>query len=129
MTGMPKNLFNKIRQMIFQYSGKSYKVFTAILIQTGSSDPVVTVLENTLESSVVFQRLTDGTYIATFSNNLFQAPEEYVVITGAGLDENIMAVPIFFNVLEITSYSSGVLSDNVIGGNDSPCVLEIRKYN
>lgn len=126
---MPKNLFNKIRQMIFQYSGKSYKVFTGILIQTGNFDPVVVVLENTLEASVIFERVTDGTYIATFSNTIFQSPEEYVVITGAGIDENIIATPVFFNVLEITSYSSGVLSDNVIGGNDFPCVLEIRKYN
>lgn len=48
-------------------SGASYDVYTAILSQADADDPTVTVLENTLGGTVVWDRTGDGTYTATLS--------------------------------------------------------------
>ena len=51
----------------------SYKVYTALLTQSGTNAPVATVLENTLGGDVVWTRGAVGYYIATsvglFTNN------------------------------------------------------------
>lgn len=47
-------------------SGGDYKVYRAILNQTGTSAPVATVLENTI-GSIVWSRSSQGTYLATLS--------------------------------------------------------------
>jgi hypothetical protein len=39
-----------------------YKVYTALLTQSGTDDPVATVLHNTLGSDVIFKRNSIGTY-------------------------------------------------------------------
>ena len=44
---------------------RPYKVYTALLTQTGKNAPVVTVLENTLGYDIVWSRLDAGGYIAT----------------------------------------------------------------
>ena len=49
---------------------RPYKVYTALLTQTGTSAPVATVLENTLGGEVVWTRDGSGYYIAT-SSGLF----------------------------------------------------------
>lgn len=129
MTGLPKNLFNKIRQMIFQYSDKlPYKVYTVLLKQSNTDDPIALELENTLGVTATFEYVNTGEYIVTFNNGLFNSPDEYVVITGVGFNQVVSAVPVFFNVLAINSYDAGFPSDDVLGSN-APCILEIRKYN
>jgi hypothetical protein len=45
--------------------GSSYKVYTALLTQTGTDAPVATVLENTLGGTLVWTRNSDGDYTAT----------------------------------------------------------------
>jgi hypothetical protein len=42
--------------------GPKYKVYTALLTQTGTNPPVATVLENTLGINLTFSYLTVGTY-------------------------------------------------------------------
>ena len=42
-----------------------YKVYTALLNQTGTNAPVVTVLENTLGYDIVWSRVNAGGYTAT----------------------------------------------------------------
>lgn len=44
-----------------------YKVYTAIINQSGTSAPTSTVLHNTLSGNVVFSRNTDGQYLGTLS--------------------------------------------------------------
>ena len=45
-----------------------YKVYTALLTQSGGDDPVATVLENTLGGEVVWTRDNLGVYLGTFTN-------------------------------------------------------------
>ncbi len=47
--------------------GLSYKVYTALLTQSGTASPVATVLENTLSGSVVWTRNAVGEYFGTLT--------------------------------------------------------------
>lgn len=44
-----------------------YKVYTALLTQSGTNAPVATVLENTLGGDLAWTRISDGVYNATLS--------------------------------------------------------------
>ena len=46
----------------------SYKVYSALLTQSGTNDPVATVLENTLGGTVVWTRESLGKYVGTLLN-------------------------------------------------------------
>jgi hypothetical protein len=93
MTGLPKNLFNKIKQMIFQYTSTqrsdiaalqtavgTYKEYTATVTQTGTSAPVATVLNNTLGGTLVWTRSATGTYLATLTG-AFPTASKVVILT------------------------------------------------
>ena len=47
---------------------KLYKIYTALLTQSGTNAPVATVLENTLGGTVVWTRTEVGFYQATLMN-------------------------------------------------------------
>lgn len=47
--------------------GENYKVYTALLSQSGTSAPTATVLENTLGGTVVWTRSSAGVYAATLA--------------------------------------------------------------
>lgn len=48
-------------------SGAPYKVYTALLTQSGTDAPTATVLENTFSGTVVWSYVSTGTYRATLS--------------------------------------------------------------
>lgn len=92
MTGLPKNLFNKIKQMIFQYTSSqrndiaalqsavgTYKEYVATVTQTGTAAPTATVLNNTLGGTLVWTRSTTGTYLATLTG-AFPTASKVVII-------------------------------------------------
>ena len=58
-----KNIYSKIDEIIKKLNDNEpkYKVYTALLTQTGTSDPVATVLENTL-GDIVWSRVGVGHY-------------------------------------------------------------------
>ena len=45
-----------------------YKVYSALLTQSGTDAPVATVLENTLGGEVVWSRYSEGVYMGELSN-------------------------------------------------------------
>jgi hypothetical protein len=49
-------------------SAPTYKVYRAILTQTGTAAPVATVLENTFSGTIVWSRMMGGWYQATLAN-------------------------------------------------------------
>lgn len=64
-----------------------YKVYTALLSQTGTDAPVATVLQNTLGGTVVWTRDDVGIYTATLAsvfttNKTFVPPVSYYSSTG-----------------------------------------------
>ena len=114
-------------------SGQSYKVYTALLTQTGTNDPVATVLENTI-GNIVWTRIEAGFYIATL-NGAFTAGKTFldgIVVYGASsattniVGGNLTVGSIDFVVM-ITKIISGsnINQDSVL--NNTP--IEIRVYN
>lgn len=51
-----------------EIGGASYKVYTALLSQSGTNAPTAVILENTLGGTVVWTRSSVGTYSATLTN-------------------------------------------------------------
>lgn len=73
---------DKIIALIANFNGGGaapYKVYTALLTQSGTNAPVATVLENTL-GNIVWSYDGVGEYIAT-SNGLFTEDKTYLSIT------------------------------------------------
>ena len=113
-----------------QAVARPYKVYTALLTQTGTNAPVATVLENTLGGTVVWSYASTGVYVANltgaFTINktiVFTSNAAYPVtpphqFTG-GVRSNSDSI-------QITSKNgSGTLTNDLI----SSMSLEIRVYN
>ena len=113
-----------------QAAARPYKVYTALLSQTGTNAPIATVLENTLGGTVVWSYASTGVYVANltgaFTINktiVFTSNAAYPVtpphqFTG-GVRSNSDSI-------QITSKNgSGTLTNDLI----SNMSLEIRVYN
>ena len=60
-----------IKSQLDAVAARPYKVYTALLTQTGTNAPVAIVLENTLGGTVTFERSGVGNYAAVSVGNLF----------------------------------------------------------
>lgn len=63
-----QDAFDKLTTATANFNGGGaapYKVYTALLNQSGTNAPVATVLENTLGYDIVWSRLNAGGYLAT----------------------------------------------------------------
>lgn len=60
-----------------------FKVFTAVVSQSGTNAPVITVLENTLGATVAPSRLSTGQYFLTFSQDLISTKGYFSIVNGA----------------------------------------------
>ena len=81
--------------------GVGVKVYRALLTQTGTDDPVATVLENTLGGEVVWSYSDVGVYIATLAG-VFTASKTAInisafngIATGARDDANSVLLSVF----------------------------------
>jgi len=110
-------------------SGASYKVYTALLTQSGTDAPVATVLENTLGGTLVWTRYSAGIYKATLSsvfteNKTVVYPDYAVGYYINNLSTTIRGSRVSSNDISI-EYSGGVdFSDEGI----SNVLIEIRVY-
>ena len=116
-----------------QAIAKPYKVYTALLTQTGTNAPVATVLENTLGITISFSYTTVGRYKAVFSTPFTGVQLDKVVAFidasthgygqgGATIKHAIVAA----NSLDFYSFSNATtLADSFINGT----LFEIRLYN
>lgn len=105
----------------------TYKVYTALLTQTGSTAPVSTVLENTLGGTVVWTYDIIGVYNATLNGAFL--PNKTVVFCTKQMPGNG----------GITIYGSRVNNDTVsirvsdsitnVDGELTDASIEIRVYN
>jgi hypothetical protein len=58
---------------------RPYKVYTALLTQTGTDAPTATVLENTLGGTVTWSYDDSGRYLASFGSSLFLSGKTFIV--------------------------------------------------
>jgi hypothetical protein len=64
---------------------KPYKVYSALITQTGTDAPVATVLQNTLGVTMTWSRFSTGVYIVTAGSGIFLENKTWVVINNINL--------------------------------------------
>ncbi len=108
---------------------RPYKVYTALLTQTGTSDPVASVVENTLGGTVVWTYSVTGVYFATLASAFANGRTTVQVNYGyhTGLANIIEGYPSSTSVVRVQTRKSsdGALSE-MEGSN---VFIEIRVYN
>lgn len=104
---------------------RPYKVYTALLTQSGTSVPVATVLENTLGGTVVWTRTSNGIYVGTLAG-VFTVNKTFTTNTFGSFSGFAQFSSSSVNTVNInTTNSSGTLTDGLLNGNS----IEIRVYN
>lgn len=108
-------------------SPSSYKVYTALLSQTGTNAPVATVLENTI-GNIVWTRDSTGIYFGTLANAFTENKTWFSVIVNSNSTDANETLAIYWN------NSSQIHVQTGIGtiGTDGRLYLnsiEIRVYN
>lgn len=110
---------------------RPYKVYTALLSQTGTNDPIATVLENTLGGNIVWTRIDEGVYIGTLSNSFIENKTGVIINNTAYATDNQITTADILTTSTVniqTSYTT----EGVFGLEDS-CMynnlIEIRVYN
>ena len=106
-------------------SNPNYKVYTALLTQSGTSAPTVTVLENTV-GSIVWTRNSAGVYTGTLTG-AFTVSKTFITsgLGNAGMLNKFRAIRLNASDLTLTTLDSANASSDTIL-NDS--ILEIRVY-
>lgn len=143
--GTEENLLWQISKQLEQLTGVTSKIssggggegsylkYVALLNQSGTSDPVATVLENTLGSTPVWVRSSQDIYYADFI--LIDPTKVFVLMTGNYSGEGNGNVPIVsaeiyddgsgYKVWFAPKYFGG---GNIPGDWGAPIFIEIRVY-
>jgi hypothetical protein len=93
---------------------RGYKVYTALLTQSGASAPTATVLENTLGGTVVWARSNTGLYTATLAG-AFTASKTWCDIR---FDSSDAAAATGFNEVKFRRTSDNVVALETGDGAD-----------
>ena len=104
--------------------GVGYRVYTALLTQTGTNAPVATVLENTLGGTVVWSRTGTGVYRGILTG-AFTSDKTFQVIGASNTSFILLSTSGISEVVINTYKSSGTTSDGFL----SKASYEIRVYN
>ena len=111
-----------------------YKVYTALLTQTGTNAPVATVLENTLGYNISYSYSNVGRYQANFSNSI----DTNKVLVQIGNNTIYDGLSFFISDVVSNEFSINTLENKVTGGIfQTPGIngvlkktpIEIRVYN
>ena len=128
---LPKMLAEALRRLIPQEP--KYKVYTALLTQSGTDAPVATVLENTLGETISFSYVTPGYYSINTTGEFPQNKTTFSiknVISSAQVSSETY-IGIFSDSLNINTIDFTTLDNNNISFNNillnTP--IEIRVYN
>ena len=127
---LPKMLAEALRKI----QQPKYKVYTALLTQTGTNAPVATVLENTLGGEVVWSYVSIGNYLATlsgaFTENKTLLPNVYSLSVDGVLEGTIKYNRIGISSIQLDARQDidGDPSDDLLNAGGDYFV-EIRVYN
>lgn len=107
-----------------------YKVYTALLSQTGASAPTIQVLENTLGATLIASVIGTGYYqfLLTGTANIFTINKTYTTVqpyAGANGPYIAGAERVNDTVITVRTTYDGTASDDLL--SNSP--FEIRVYN
>lgn len=129
---MVREAFTRLLTRVEDLETPPYKVYTALLTQSGTDAPVATVLENTLGEDVVF--IYNNTGIFNTSNTFDSTKTSVIVGTLNTGGNDIIQSYIETNIVEIYTATQSVnvegdLINTPTNGLLSDVYLEIRVYN
>lgn len=107
-----------------------YKVYTALLSQTGTNAPVAIVLENTLGATITWTRSMAGQYFGTTSSPLFSI-DNITTSYGRNNINTLIRLDYFSNTViilgsaTVANAQSSIFSDDLLNKTS----IEIRVYN
>ena len=103
--------------------GLKYKVYTALLTQSGMDAPVATVLENTI-GEIVWRRVNEGQYECELTDAFIE--DKTGILTTATFDGYVEAYWNNVNTCQVITFNtSGVYTDGYLYKQ----LIEIRVYN
>lgn len=110
----------------------SVREYIAIVNQTGTNAPVVTILKNTLGSNLIWARVSAGNYTGTLEtldlNTEFTLLNTTTITGGDGVQQDMTMRVTFFvlgvGAVSLRTFSAGVLSDGWLVNQ----TIIIRKY-
>lgn len=108
---------------------RPYKVYSALLTQTGTNPPVATVLENTLGANITYIRTTNGRYNVNCDATIFN-PSKTGLIVGSSCNTLFGQYSLIYNggnnqLFLATSDGGGITMDDILYDT----LIEIRVYN
>jgi hypothetical protein len=105
-----------------------YKVYTALLTQTGTNAPIATVLENTLGVNITYARQNSGYYQINASSNIF-IEVKTAIIVGNSSNTTFNQYACIWNsdsqLVLSTSDGASIRMDEIL----YQTFIEIRVYN
>ena len=104
---------------------RGYKVYTALLTQTGTDAPVATVLENTLGGEVVWSYAAVGIYQGALSEAFPISKTILFLQNTGGQDSNYYINDNNIDYVGIATAEAGVSTNNILFNTP----IEIRVYN
>ena len=107
---------------------RPYKVYTALLTQSGTNAPVATVLENTLGEEPVWTRVSLGSYKLTSPNGIFDIDKTITMITPQVSDYKLSVDTINYYPDEVRVRQNNRITLLGVDGLDHN-TFEIRVYN
>lgn len=106
---------------------RPYKVYTALITQTGTSAPLSIVLENTLGGTITWTRTGVGAYIGTFSSTWIASKTLLMLTNSVAYNAEVQMFVSGTKEIAVFTYNAiGVLADTIPSVN--PSNLEIRVY-
>lgn len=111
-------------------AGVAYSVYSALMNQSGTADPVATVLQNTISGTIVWTRADVGSYLGTLSG-VFTTNKVWGICQPGAFDTTTSVAQYAVgrlnndSVFLATTVNSSGGSDDLLA--DSP--IEIRIYN
>lgn len=104
---------------------RPYKVYAGLISQTGTDDPTVVIMENTI-GNIVWQRTAAGNYLATLTNafvvnktHLMVGTLQYLYNTSCIFARNNA------NILALQIQTNNIIADGILDNTS----IEIRVYN
>jgi len=120
-----------VKSQLDAVAARPYKVYTALLSQTGTNAPTATVLENTLGGAVTWTRNSAGIFYGTLSAGVFTGNKtvKFATLgyTGISVNSTIEVENANTSIITVITRVNGIQTDGVMSNGGTS--IEIRIYN
>lgn len=124
-TSTPTNAAHLTRKDYVDGLVRPYKVYTALISQTGTSAPTATVLENSLGGTVTFSRTVAGNYLATLTGAFTISKTACFITATTGTFVHQAVRNSTNDVTIVTLNNSNIATDSLLNNT----TFEVRVYN